>query len=144
MNLIDSPYFALLRQRLDLLSQRQRVIAENIANASTPGYVPRDVDMGGFERMAANAATRAASSGVRFSGVASGVSPTFAQGGAGSTARVSIVSRPDSETTMDGNAVVLEEQTMRAAENRMEYEASLALYQKGLQLMRMAARAPGR
>jgi flagellar basal-body rod protein FlgB len=57
---------------------------------------------------------------------------------------VRTVSRPDSETTLDGNAVVLEEQTMRAAETRMQYESSLALYQKGLQLVRMAARPPGR
>jgi flagellar basal-body rod protein FlgB len=55
-----------------------------------------------------------------------------------------IVTRPDSETTLDGNSVVLEEQTIRAAETRMQYETGLALYQKGLMLLRMAARPPGR
>jgi hypothetical protein len=33
---------------------------------------------------------------------------------------------------------------MRAMETRMQFEAGLSLYQKGLQLMRMAARPPGR
>jgi flagellar basal-body rod protein FlgB len=145
MNLLDSPYFGLLRERLDLLGQRQRMIAENIANASTPGYVPRDVDMGAFERMVSSQAGRVAGGGqsVRLAATHAG---HMVPGGAGGhqASRVSVVSRADSETTMDGNAVVLEEQTMRAAQNRMDYEASLALYQKGLQLMRMAARAPGR
>jgi flagellar basal-body rod protein FlgB len=63
--------------------------------------------------------------------------------GGGSTA-ASIVTRDDSETTIDGNAVVLEEQMARAAETRMAFETSIALYQKGLELVRMAARAPGR
>jgi len=119
----DTPYFALLRARLDFLGDRQRLIAENIANASTPGYVPRDLDSAEFER-AIERATRS-----------------------GDTTRlhsVRAVSRPDSETTLDGNAVVLEDQAQRAMETRMAFETGLSLYQKGLQLMRMAARPPGR
>jgi flagellar basal-body rod protein FlgB len=58
------------------------------------------------------------------------------------TARV--IESPDTETTIDGNSVVLEDQMVRAAETRMAFESGLALYQKGLQLMRMAARPPGR
>lgn len=123
MSIGDTPYFALLRARLDFLGDRQRLIAENIANASTPGYVPRDLDSAEFER-AVERATRS-----------------------GDTTRLHsarAVSRPDSETTLDGNAVVLEDQAQRAMETRMAFETGLSLYQKGLQLMRMAARPPGR
>ena len=56
MDLANSPFFGLLRTRLDQLSQRQRLITENIANASTPGYVPRDLDTSGFQRMVQQAA----------------------------------------------------------------------------------------
>ncbi|MCC6787020.1 MAG: flagellar biosynthesis protein FlgB, partial [Hyphomonadaceae bacterium] len=63
-------------------------------------------------------------------------------GGGGGQARV--ITRDDSETTIDGNAVVLEEQMSAAAQTRMEFETGIALYQKGLELIRMAARAPGR
>jgi hypothetical protein len=38
----------------------------------------------------------------------------------------------------------MEEQVSRSAQTRMDFETGLALYQKGLSLMRMAARAPGR
>ncbi len=132
MDLSDAPFFGLLRERLGQLSQRQRLIAENIANASTPGFMPRDVDASAFQAALDNASgARLARTNARH----------MAANGA---AEVTIVERADSETTLDGNAVVLEEQTVRAAETRMQYETALALYQRGLELMRMATRPPGR
>lgn len=125
MSINDTPYFALLRARLDFLGDRQKLIAENIANASTPGYTPRDLDAAAFERAMARAGETSSAGNMRIS-----------------AARV--VTRPDSETTLDGNSVVLEDQAMRAMEVRMQFETGLSLYQKGLQLMRLAARAPGR
>jgi flagellar basal-body rod protein FlgB len=136
VDLGSTPFFGMLRARLDQLSERQRLIAENIANASTPGYRPRDVDTSGFERMLASASS---GGGVTLRRTNAGhMSPG---GGGGQT---QIVTRDDSETTIDGNAVVLEEQMARAAETRMQFETGIALYQKGLELIRMAARAPGR
>jgi flagellar basal-body rod protein FlgB len=136
VDLANTPFFGMLRARLDQLSERQRLIAENIANASTPGYRPRDVDTAGFERMLASAAGGRGVTLVR-------TDPGHMAPGGGS-AEVRIVTRDDSETTIDGNAVVLEEQMARAAETRMQFETGIALYQKGLELVRMAARAPGR
>jgi flagellar basal-body rod protein FlgB len=49
----------------------------------------------------------------------------------------------DSETTLDGNAVVLEDQMMKLTETRMEYDAAIGFYQKSMGLLRMAARRPG-
>jgi flagellar basal-body rod protein FlgB len=136
VDIANSPFFSMLRQRLDHLSNRQQLIDENIANAATPGYRPRDVDTSGFERMLASAN--------RAGGLAlARTNPGHMAAGGGSGA-AQIVTRDDSETTIDGNAVVLEEQMARAAETRMAFETGIALYQKGLELMRMAARAPGR
>jgi flagellar basal-body rod protein FlgB len=137
LDLANTPFFGLLRARLDQLSERQRLIAENIANASTPGYRPRDVDTSAFERMLASAASGAA-------GVTMVQTNPGHMAPGGGVAQTSIVTRNDSETTMDGNAVVLEEQMARAAETRMAFETGIALYQKGLELVRLAARAPGR
>lgn len=136
MDLANTPFFGLLRARLDHLSQRQQLIAENIANASTPGYRPRDIDSAGFERMLASAS----------SGRGLAMTRTHAghMSGNGGSAQVQVVTRDDSETTIDGNAVVLEDQMARAAETRMAFETGIALYQKGLELVRLAARAPGR
>lgn len=135
MDLASTPFFGLLRTRLDQLSERQRLIAENIANASTPGYRPRDIDTAGFERLLAAVA---GGRGLAMSRThAAHMTP-------GGSVEARIVTRDDSETTIDGNAVVLEEQMARAAETRMAFETGIALYQKGLDLVRLAARAPGR
>jgi flagellar basal-body rod protein FlgB len=62
-------------------------------------------------------------------------------------ARSNVVkSRPshDSETTLDGNSVVLEEEMLKMTEARMNYDAAISFYQKSLNMLRMAARPPGR
>jgi flagellar basal-body rod protein FlgB len=133
----QAPFFSLLRGQLQHLGARQRVVSENIANASTPGYVPRDTDEAAF----AKALTNANGSG---SVTVARTNPGHIGGSGSGNMFAKIIKSPDSETTMDGNAVVLEEQMMRAAETRMNYETNLALYQKGLQLVRLAMKAPGR
>ncbi len=135
MDIANSPFFGLLRARLDQLSERQRLISENIANSTTPGYRPRDLDTAGFERLLASAAGGRGLAMTRTS--AGHMTPSGS-----SDARV--ITRDDSETTMDGNAVVLEEQMARAAETRLQFETGIALYQKGLELVRIASRPPGR
>ena len=40
----DIALFKAIGAKLDYLSQRHKVIAENIANADTPGYRPRDLE----------------------------------------------------------------------------------------------------
>ena len=50
----------------------------------------------------------------------------------------------DSETTLDGNKVVLEDQMAKMTEARMDYEAAIGFYQKSLEMLRMAARPPGK
>ncbi len=139
MDLSQTEFFGLLRTRLNQLSERQRLISENIANASTPGYRPRDLDTSSFEH--ALAAAGAEESGLEMTRT----SPNHMMpGGASGPASANIVTRADSETTIDGNAVVLEDQMAKASENRMQFETAIALYQKGLDLLRLASRAPGR
>jgi flagellar basal-body rod protein FlgB len=128
-------YFSQLTQRMGLLNDRQRLLAENVANATTPRFVPRDVDMRAAER----AASRGGTGGLR-------IAQTNGQHMAGSQAASNsgrVINRPDSETTLDGNAVVLEEQMIRVAETRLQFETAIGLYQKGLQMMRTATRRPG-
>jgi len=144
VNFTDSPFFSALRTNLSHLGERQKVIAENLANASTPGYVARDTDEKAFakylERVSGGATARlqmmapegALSTGHAFNGSGAGAMAT------------KIIKAPDGETTLDGNAVVLEDQMLKQAETRTAYETSIALYQKGLSLMRLAIKAPGR
>ena len=135
MDLANSPFFGLLRTRLDQLSQRQRLISENIANASTPGYRPRDLDTTAFEHALA---------GQQRGGLTMARTNAQHMSAGGRIGDAQVVTRDDSETTIDGNAVVLEDEMARAADTRMQYETGIALYQKGLALVRMAVKPPGR
>jgi flagellar basal-body rod protein FlgB len=136
MMLDDIPLFGLLKGRMGYLNQRQRLISQNVANADTPGYAARDLkafsfgdamksvrDPGGVTTMRTNA--------MHLQGKATQ-----------STVWTSKVT-PDSETTLDGNSVVLEEEMVKMSEARMGYDAAVGFYQKSLGLMRMAARRPG-
>jgi flagellar basal body rod protein FlgB len=40
--------FSLMKARLQMLGERQKVIAQNVANVSTPGYVPGDINQDAF------------------------------------------------------------------------------------------------
>ncbi|WP_339737774.1 flagellar basal body rod protein FlgB [uncultured Maricaulis sp.] len=133
----DVPVLGLLTQSMNFHNQRQRVIAENVANANTPGYVAQDLDESEFQRnlrdqMQARSAARSTRGGPAVAALTSPIQQWQTK------------DAPDSETTVNGNTVVLEEQMIRANENRMEYESALSLYQKSLGMIRTAIRQAGR
>lgn len=138
MNLGEIPLFAMLRDRLGYLSERQKLIAQNVANADTAGYVAQDLKPFSFEarvQAQAGAAAMAATEAghMQAPGVRRGL-------GAGFKAHRT----PDSETTLNGNAVVLEEEMIKMSDARMQYDAAIGFYQKSLNLLRLAAKPPGR
>ena len=133
----DLSVFQMLNSRLNMLETRQKTVAENVANANTAGYVPNDVDMASFERVLERQNTpRVGGVSVRttHSGHIAGTAPAV------SDLRTS--ASPDSEITMDGNAVVVEEQMLRLNQIRTDFDTAMSLYQKGLSLIRLAARKP--
>lgn len=137
MDLHSISVFARLRGAMGYHTERSNTLAVNIANSDTPGFVPRDIAGGDVSR----ALAAGAPAGVR---LATTHAAHLSHSGGGRPTRFDVSASPDSETTLDGNAVVLEEQMARAAETRMNYEAAISLYQKSLSFLRMAARAPGR
>ena len=135
----ESPIFEALKQRLNFLESRQKLISENVANATTPNYTPRDLDEQAFVRqLERNVATpssfQLARSDAQHLSGAQRSAPTVAR----------IISAPDTEATLDGNRVVLEDQMFKMNRNRMDFETAIGVYQKALQIVRLAARAPGR
>lgn len=137
MDIGEIPLFSMLQKRLGYVSERERVIAQNVANADTAGYVARDLKPFTFDQAMGSQSGQ-------------GLQPamTAANHLAGKPGKGGGVYRPkageDSETTLNGNAVVLEDQMIKMSEARMDYDAAIGFYQKSLALLRMAARAPGR
>jgi flagellar basal-body rod protein FlgB len=131
----DIPIFAMLRARMGYLSERQRVIAENVANASTPGYAPHDLKAFNFKAQVDAASSLAVTQPGHM--LAKGAKPGSAAGA------VKTVKSPDSETTLDGNSVVLEEEMMKMSQARMDYDTAVGFYQKSLDILKLATRKPG-
>lgn len=140
MNLAEIPLFSMLRGRLGYLSERQKVIAQNVANAETPGYVSQDLKPFGFQ--AQMQAQRAPGPTAMAATHAGHMAPRNERRGAGAAYKP--VATPGSETTLNGNAVVLEEEMLKMSDARMNYDAAIGFYQKSLNILRMAARSPGR
>jgi flagellar basal-body rod protein FlgB len=136
MALDNIPLLATLKSRLGYLTQREKLVAENVANSDTPGYTPRDL-----KPFTVPSET---GPGAKLATTTTSVRHISSNGGVAHAAAYAPVVAPDGETTLDGNQVVLEEQMMKMQEARMNYDAAIGFYQKSLNLLRMAARAPGR
>lgn len=137
MSLSDIPLFGMLRERMHWLQARQSVLSENVANADTPGFGARDLKAPDFRDMLKGEGGRLQMASTRSGHLA---------GSATSTARVGdfrAEDAPDSETSSNGNSVVLEEQMMKVSETQMDYQTATGLYSKGLSLIRIAVTGRG-
>jgi len=97
-------------QALVLRSERQRLIASNIANADTPGYVARDFDFARALRDATSA-----------QGAQGGPAPGSAAMRASAVLRYSA----PSQTNLDNNSVDMDRERAAFADNSVKFEATL-------------------
>ena len=91
-------------QALTLRSERQRLLASNIANADTPGYVARDFD---FARALKDATA------------------SQAGGAARSGAEAALRYAAPAQTNLDGNSVDMDRERAAFAHNATQVEATL-------------------
>ena len=132
MAISDIPILSMLRTRLQFAQERQRVLAENVANSDTPNYRARDLVAPKFEAPGeVSAATVSSVSLTRTeSGHIAGLGTSGSQFGTESKGNYDI--RPT------GNAVNLEDEMMKVAANQMDYQAATALYTRSLNLLKVA------
>jgi flagellar basal-body rod protein FlgB len=124
----DLPLFSMLRTRMQWHQERQRLLAENVANADTPNFRPRDLAPLRFDRMQPMLASvtleRTESGHIASSDGSSGRFPTSQFGGA--------------QVRSSGEAVNLEDEMIKVAANQMDYQAATTLYTKSLGLIKIA------
>ena len=103
---------------------RQAVIAQNIANADTPGYRPMDVVL--FRDLVTGA-------------VGSGMRATRAghlnAGGSAADPRL-VTASATGQTSPNGNGVSIEEQMLNAVEAKRQHDRALAIYKSTLGILR--------
>ena len=122
-----------IKQRLEWLGQRQQLLAGNIANADTPGYVPRDLRPPAF-RDAVNREKQ-----VRLAATDARHLAGFAR----SPGRFESEQSKATEVAPAGNAVDLEEQMAKVNETAVSHQLTTQLYRKYMGMIRMAASARG-
>ena len=126
-----------LAQAMRHLSDRQRVLAQNIANSETPGYRARDLAAPDFSQLIEVTGTSkgAAHVGRPRVELTSGMAALGASAPGGG--RV-ILDRDISETKPDGNNVTLEDQLLRVGQIQADFTALTGIYRKQMGLLRTA------
>jgi flagellar basal-body rod protein FlgB len=108
-------------QALQLRSERQRLIASNIANADTPGYIARDMDFAKTLKAATGALPAAGALATTTAGhLGSGAAGL----GGGNVAGELLYATP-SQTNLDRNTVDMDRERASFADNAIKYEATL-------------------
>jgi flagellar basal-body rod protein FlgB len=118
----------MLKTRMHWHQTRQKLLAENVSNADTPGFQPKDLKVPTF-----------APSGVPTGGAITAVrtDPNHL-GGADSRSGEDARFARRFEVTPSGNAVSLEDEMLKVAQNQSDYQLAASLYQKSLQMLRTA------
>ena len=131
MALGDLPIFTMLRNKMAWHQTRQRVLAENVANADTPNFRGQDLKQVDFaqdlRRVQPLPLTASVTNDAHFAGAAMSSPMAF------DTEKLS-----DFETTPDGNDVTLEDQMMKVTGNQMDYQAATTIYSRALGMLRTA------
>lgn len=136
MSIADLPTLGMLRTRMQWHQTRQKLLAENVANADLPGFKPRDLAQPVFDKRTGELASAA--------GVPSGPNGLVVT----NVAHMSVAGNEGPgadprrfkgfEIRPSGNGVNLEEEMMKAGENQADYQLAASLYQKSLETLKIA------
>jgi flagellar basal-body rod protein FlgB len=128
----ELPVLRALKDKLKYHEVRQKVLADNVANADTPGYSARDVKAPDFFRMAVEGDSPRPLSPVVTSPLHIASAPI------GNAAGFRQEKIDGYEVTPDGNSVSLEDQMMKVTQNQMDYQVATSLYSRSLGLLKTA------
>lgn len=143
MDIGNAPFFAGLTDRLKFLSARTSVLAENVANADTPGFVARDIEAPkpGQTRVQSQGQNQVGHAGEHGATVLRTRDARHIAGASSpGTREFTVRETPDGEASLTGNRVSLETQTLKLSGTRMEYQMASTVYRKAVDMMRLAAR----
>ena len=124
MAITDLTLFSMLRTRMQWHQERQKILAENVANADTPNFRPRDLTPLQFDRMQPMRATVALDL----------TEPGHIASADGGSSR----SAGGYELRPTGKAINLEDEMIKVSANQMDYQAATTLYTRSLNLIKTA------
>ena len=130
MDLAKLDIFRMATKKMGWLTERQVVLANNIANADTPNYGSKDLKSLNFSRMLDT------SPQMRVARTTTG----HVMGSAGRSDFRTVRERVSDvyEVNPNDNTVIMEEQLMKVSESSMEYRLASNIYSKNLSMLKMA------
>ena len=128
MDMSDIAVFRMTTGRMSWLAERQRILSQNVANADTPGYYPKDLKAVDFRNEVEPMEVMKVSQ-THPSHVSLGIE----------CSKFKLYSPKETyEMAPDGNAVILEEQMVKVAQTSNDYELMTSLYRKHVSMMKSA------
>lgn len=129
MNFAATPILTAITNKMEWLSRRTELLAKNVANVDTPNYRAQDLKGTNFAEILA----RNTSASVPRSTNAMHLTGTSGDG----AFRVEEVADKGA-SKLNGNTVGLEDQMVKLGVSQNEYQLSLNLYRKHIDLLRLA------
>lgn len=140
MDFIGTPLFSAMKAKLSYLSERQGVLAQNVANADLPDYKAKDIATPDFKKMLAGGYSPAAQGLRGQTGIALAttdakhITASATSGGA-----YGIITRASTyELNPSGNNVSIEEEMAKISDNQAEYNKVLNMYRKTVDMFKTA------
>lgn len=128
MDLENLSVFGLAHQNMQYLTEKQRVVAGNIANATTPDYLPQDVEKPNFGNTLNTHLTMTQTNPKHLNGL-----------GNGAFSNKIYTPKPTTPLTIDGNGVILEDQLNAASKASGEYNRMITIYGKYRNMLKTSA-----
>ena len=130
MGLTNIPLFSALSEKMKWHQTRQGLLAENVANAETPGYRGRDLKAYGFAEDMAKLSVASISTATTNP---MHIAKTGSDADGFGSRRLN-----NFEITPEGNGVTLEDEMMKVTTNQMDYQAVTAVYQRSIRILKTA------
>lgn len=124
MDLSQIPLFSALVKRMSWLTDRQTVLAENVANADTPGYQARDLRQPDFRQLLSQSSGQSTLATTQ---------PGHLQ------AKRSLVDLASSETTAaspGGGKSTIEDEMMKVSQTANDYALVATVYRANLNMVK--------
>jgi flagellar basal-body rod protein FlgB len=119
-----------LTEKMRWHQTRQTLLAENVANAETPGYRGKDLKAFSIEdRMSPMSAATMSTAATQ---------PGHFSVSAGGTGGFDSRDLNSFEITPEGNGITLEDEMIKVSANQVDYQTITALYTRSLKLIRTA------
>jgi flagellar basal-body rod protein FlgB len=126
MDLDKIPLFKAMGRRMQYLSERQQVLAENVANADTPSYRARDLKQPSFADLVGGSTSRLALAATQPNHLAP----------VGGTAQFRPEVDRNAEISPSGNSVGLEDQMLKVSGTANDYQVTTSLYRQHIAMLK--------